>query len=167
MKLLDDGLIAEDEGRYVERALRRSDQRHVMPNSLHHDTPKNRLPSLRSVARSMSATTGASSMSPDLRPIVASRFRTPNGQTWAEVHVALRFNDLKGPPPSIIVRFPYSASEELNNAPDEMTKVILKVAGDRLIQLFKDAAAELERKPLELGWAYVSRGPSWLPQGSY
>ena len=88
-------------------------------------------------------------MSPDPRAIVVNRRRTPNGQTWAEVHVALRVNDLLEQPPSIIVRFPYSASEELNNAPEELTELILKVAGDRLIQLFKDAATELEQRPLE------------------
>ena len=98
-------------------------------------------------------------MSPDPRPIVVNRRRTPNGQTWAEVHVALRVNDLLEQPPSIIVRFPYSASEELNNAPEELTELILKVAGDRLIQLFKDAAAELERRPLECASPYVVLGP--------
>jgi hypothetical protein len=102
---------------------------------------------------------GASSMSPDLRAIVVNRLRTPNGQAWAEVRVALRFNDLLEPPPSMIVRFPYSASEELNSAPEELTELILKVAGDRLIQLFKDAAAELEQKPLEYRSPYVVLGP--------
>ena len=99
-------------------------------------------------------------MSLALRTWLISQVRTSNGQTWAEVHVELRFADLKEPPPSIIVRFPYSASEELNNAPDEMTELILKVAGDRLIQLFRDAAAELERKPLAVGQAYIVRGPA-------
>jgi hypothetical protein len=98
-------------------------------------------------------------MSLDLRPWLISQVEKFNGQTWAEVHVELRFADLKAPPPSIIVRFPYSASEELNNAPDEITELILNVAGDRLIQLFKDAAAELERRPLAVRGAYVLRRP--------
>ena len=99
-------------------------------------------------------------MSPDLRPTIVNRLRTPNGQTWAEVHVSLLLNDLLEKPPSIIVRFPYSASEELNGAPEELTELILKVAGDHLIQLFRDAAAELERMPLKYGDAYIVRGPA-------
>jgi hypothetical protein len=41
----------------------------------------------------------------------------------------------------------------------DLRALILKVAGDRLILLFRDAATELERKPLEFGSPYVVRGP--------
>ena len=98
-------------------------------------------------------------MSPDLEGMAVSQVRASNGQTWAEVHVELRFADLKEPPPSMIVHFPYGASEELSNSPEEVFELILKVAGDRLILLLRDAAAELERKPLAVGGAYIVRGP--------
>jgi hypothetical protein len=97
-------------------------------------------------------------MSPDLRPILVNRLRMPDGQLWAEVHVSLLLNDWT-PPPSIIVRFPYEASDELNGDPKELTEIIVKVAGDRLVELFRDAAAELEQRPLECRSPYVILGP--------
>jgi len=39
-----------------------------------------------------------------------------------------------------------SKSEELNNSPEELTEIIVKVAGDRLIELFRKAASELVRE---------------------
>ena len=94
-------------------------------------------------------------MLPELRATLVNRFRTPKGVTWAEVRVALRLNNSVEPSPSILVRFPYEASEELNNSPEELTEIIVKVAGDRLIELFRNAASELVREPLEARSPYV------------
>jgi hypothetical protein len=98
-------------------------------------------------------------MSPDLRPTIVNRLRTPNGQTWAEVHVSLRFNDVWEPPPSIIVRFPYVASNDLSSDPKELTEVILRAANNRLVELFRNAADELTQTPLEARAPSVILGP--------
>ncbi|MBV9977373.1 MAG: hypothetical protein JO105_18455 [Hyphomicrobiales bacterium] len=74
-------------------------------------------------------------MTPDYRATFVSRYQRVNGQTWAEVRVGLRLNNLVEPPPSILVRFPYEAAEELSNSPEELTEIIIKVVGDRLIHL--------------------------------
>jgi hypothetical protein len=57
----------------------------------------------------------------------------------------------------MVERFPFSATEELSNSPEELIDLILKVASDRLIR-FKNAALELERKPLVVGQDYVVGG---------
>ena len=94
-------------------------------------------------------------MSPDLRATLVNRFSTAKGVTWAEVRVALTLNNLVEPSPWILVRFPYEASEELNNSPEELTEIIVKVAGDRLIERFRNTASELVREPLEARSPYV------------
>ena len=98
-------------------------------------------------------------MSPDFRALAIKRFRTRKGQTWAEVRVALNFNDDWTPPPMILVRFPYTASDELNSVPEEITETILRVTNDRLIELLRGAADELVQMPLEARSPYVVLGP--------